>query len=307
MDTKFNYTIVGLFVVLLGAVMIVLFFWISAMRHDKTYNTYLVLLDENVTGLTVQSPVRFNGVPVGYVDRIQLDPSNPQLVRLLLKIETGTPITTSTVAILQFQGITGVMYVGLKAKTTDAPMLEPKPGEKYPIIPAKPSLLVQLSEVLPQVTENMKKIGESVSRLLDEENQQAIKESLQSVSKFTKTLAENSKNLNDIMGSLSKTLKNTATASKNLPKAMTQLDETLKVVRATSVDFQSAAHSLRSTMKSSKFAVQSLSTQLLPTVQQTMTRLNTVSGNLLNLSSELNNNPSMLIRGKAPSSPGPGE
>ena len=307
MDSKVNYTVVGLFVLVLGAALIVLFFWISAVRHDKVYNTYLVYLDENVTGLSVQSPVRFNGVPVGYVEEIALDAKNPQLVKLTLQVEAGTPITTSTVATLQFQGITGVMYVGLKVKTTDAPMLEPKPGEKYPIIPARPSFLMQLSEVLPEVTENVKNIGNRISRLLNEQNQQAIADSLKNVEKFTKVLADNSKNLNEIMSELKKTMANASVASQSLPEVMNQLKQTMKTVRSTSVEFQGAAKNLNGTLENSKLALQSFSTQLMPNVQQTMLKLGGVVTNLKTFTDELGSNPAMLIRGKAPAAPGPGE
>src|SRR5438874_2702089 len=103
--------VVGLFVVVLTIALVIIFLWLNAIGTQKSYKTYLIYVKEDVTGLTLQSPVRYNGVPVGYVSGIELDPRNPQLVKISVKIEVGTPITTSTVATIQLQGITGVMSV----------------------------------------------------------------------------------------------------------------------------------------------------------------------------------------------------
>lgn len=307
MESKVNYTVVGLFVVLLGAALIALFLWLSNFKHDKVYQTYLVYVHEDVTGLSIQSPVRFNGVPVGVVKAIELDPRNPQLVRLNLSIEQGTPITTSTVATLQFQGITGVLYVGLKATTMDAPLLTAKAGEQYPVIPAKPSLLLQLSAVLPEITKNVKALGASITKVFDDKNRKAISESLQNISVFTKTLAENSKALNKSMRSLQKTLAKTEKASQQFPEVMMQMNKTLLQVRKTAVNIDDASKGVKSLMLDGRMAITNFATQVLPGAQQTLDNLTVLSSNLKQLTGEMQSNPSMLIRGKQPAPPGPGE
>ncbi len=307
METKVNYTVVGLFVILLGTTFFLIFFWLAALRHDKVYKTYLVFVKENVAGLSIQSQVRFNGVPVGFVKNIEIDLRNPLLVKLTLRIEEDTPITTSTVAELQFQGITGVMYVGLKSTTQDSPLLVPRPGQKYPIIPAQPSLIVQLSEVLPELTKNVQKIGKKVDKLFDEKNLEAIQETLQNVQKFTRTLSKNSKQLDESIQSLHVTLNNTAKASKDLPATIVRLKDALGNVKTASKDVSSAAISVKNAANSGQAAVNSLSQQLMPELHQTLMRFNGVAGNLQHLSAELQRNPAALIRGKQPAALGPGE
>lgn len=307
MESRVNYTVVGLFVVVLGVIFMVLFFWLSTFRAGKSYNTYLVYVKEDVTGLSVQTPVRFNGVPVGFVKAIELDPRNPQLVRLTLRIEESTPITTSTVATLQFQGITGVLYVGLQAETVDAPLLKAAPGEKYPIIPWKPSLIVQLSQVLPEITKNVKAIGTSVQQLLNEENQELIQKSLENIKTFTQTLADNSDELDESIHYLRNMLKNTSEASKKLPDVLRKFDSTLSSAQQASSQINLAAKSAKRTFDAGQGAVANLSDQVLPSLQQSMTHLNQITSNLLGFSQELQRNPSIIIRGKQPTTPGPGE
>ena len=41
--------------------------------------------------MNVNAPVKYNGVDVGKVRAISLDPANPERVQLLFAIERGTP------------------------------------------------------------------------------------------------------------------------------------------------------------------------------------------------------------------------
>lgn len=307
MDSKINYTVVGIFVVGLTIALVVIFLWLTTTRNDKSYKTYLIYINENVTGLTVQSPVRYNGVPVGYVTSIELDPRNPQLVKIVVNIEVGTPITTSTVATLQLQGITGVMYVGLKATSMDAPLLQPESGQKYPVIRAEPSFFVQISEVVPELTKNIQTIGKSVSKLLNDQNQEAISKSLQNIQKFSETLSKNSENLDDIMKKLRITMNNTSEASKDFPRIAKDLKKTIDSISETSDRVGKAANEAQKTFTSGTVVMRDLSTQLLPGTQQLLMHLNNAARNINHLTEDLQSNPSMLIRGKVPAAKGPGE
>lgn len=307
MDSKVNYTIVGLFVILLGATLVVLIFWLTSLKHREVYDIYIVYMHEEVSGLNAQSPVRYNGVKVGYVQSIQLNPKDPQQVMLVLKIQEGTPITTSTIATLMAEGITGLDYIGLKALTAEAPPLEAKPGEKYPVIPSEPSLLLKLSTALQEVTKTVGDLSANISKVFDEKNREAIRESLANTAKITSTIAENSKNIDAIMVSTKKLLTNSAQASKDLPDIMKQLKATLASVKAVANKLNNAGNSVVVTMRDTRTAVQNVSQQLVPSTQQLLTQLNDVAGNLKQLSAELQHNPSILVRGKYPSPPGPGE
>ena len=165
MESKVNYTVVGIFVVVLSVCLIAGIMWLTTFGQAKLYRTYWVYVQEDVTGLSTESPVRFNGVKVGYVESIHLDSHNSKLVTLVLRIQPDVNITTSTYAILNAQGITGVVNVNLKAGTEKAPPLLPAKGDPYPVIPSRPSFLMQLSTVLPEVTKDIQKLSANVAYL----------------------------------------------------------------------------------------------------------------------------------------------
>ena len=142
METKVNYTLVGGFVLLLGALMVGVVLWLaSGGAFKKSYDLYMALEDESVAGLNLNAPVKYSGVDVGKVQEIHLDPANPERVILIFAIERDTPIKEDTVAVLKTQGLTGIAYVELSGGTRNSPPLGTLPGNEYPIIRTAPSLL----------------------------------------------------------------------------------------------------------------------------------------------------------------------
>ncbi len=297
MGSKANYTLVGLFVIGLGVTLVWLILWIAAPHNGKSYKKYLVYMDETVSGLSEQAPVKYNGVTVGSVQHIKLNPKNPQEVVLLLNIVEGTPITTSTIATLKSQGVTGINYVGLKAKTADAPMLTKTGTEPYPVIPSEPSLLVQLGTALHDVTENIKQLSTSIHGVFDEENQEAFKESLQNIEKFTKTLSNNSREIDRSLKNADTMLANTAKASKKLPQSIDQFNDALVEIKHASKALQRLSNKATSTLSDGEVVLSNVNSQTLPSILQTSDQLSNLLGELAHLTNTLKRDPSIIIRG----------
>lgn len=188
METNVNYTLVGVFVISLITATILGIIWLSSGLSLERNNTYLVYMQESVSGLNQDSIVEYNGVDVGKVKFIELNHKNPQLVEVLLEIKSTTPITRGTVAMLSTRGITGLAFIALKDKSTDLRPLVAEPGQKYPVIKTAPSIFLRLDAALTQFSNNFKQISESIQALLDKENLKSIKESLASIKKASAQL-----------------------------------------------------------------------------------------------------------------------
>src|ERR1700728_394360 len=119
METNVSYTVVGAFVITLLTATILAIIWLSSGFSFDQYSTFMVYMQESVTGLSIDSPVELNGVNVGTVSSITLNRKNPQLVELLLSIRNDTPLTKGTVATLNTRGFTGIAYLALKDKSTN--------------------------------------------------------------------------------------------------------------------------------------------------------------------------------------------
>ncbi|OGO93066.1 MAG: hypothetical protein A3F41_04210 [Coxiella sp. RIFCSPHIGHO2_12_FULL_44_14] len=307
MDTKVNYVAVGLFVIALVAVLIGIVIWLTTLRIEEDTQKYVTYLRDEVSGLNQRSDVRFSGVKIGYVDTVRLDPQDPRRVMVVMKIKKSAPITTATVARLSSEGLSGVHYIGLKALVPHASPLTVCPGQKYPIIPSEPSLLVKMSDAIKKVTESITGLSNDIRQVFDKENRLAFKNALQNIEKITHAIAINSQNINQSLQSTNQLLLNSAAASKELPIMMQRINATLAEIDKTAKSMTRAGVSVANTMDQSTKTVQNVSHQLIPTAQQLLMNLDNLAATLQQVSREVKLNPGILVRGKAPALPGPGE
>ena len=120
MKARTSYVLVGLFVLTLGVVLIAAILWLTTGGPPKDYDFYLVYMTESVTGLNLDAPVKYKGVNRGRVREIELDPNDPERVRVLLVVQKGTPINSATKATLEYQGLTGIASINLVGGSKDA-------------------------------------------------------------------------------------------------------------------------------------------------------------------------------------------
>lgn len=293
MESKANYTLVGLFVVVMGIAVILVAFWLSAGFPHKQYKTYTLYLNEAVIGLNARAPVRFNGVDIGYVENIELNREDLQQVKLVLKIESDIPITTATIASLYMQGITGVTYIGLRATEPQAPILTAKPGERYPVIGSEISFLVTLEDALVEVSDDIHSISNSLSTILNGNNVDKLTSTINNVEAFSQALGSRNEEITTIIDNLSQ-------VSQQLPEFIGSANNTLS-------SMGEATNSLAITLNSGQNAMQNISDQAVPSLIELLNRLSEISRNLEQISGDLNADPSVIVRGKVSSSLGPGE
>jgi phospholipid/cholesterol/gamma-HCH transport system substrate-binding protein len=219
-----NYTLVGAFVLVLGAALIAGVLWLaSGGSWQKKYDLYLAVMDESVAGLNLNAPVKYNGVDVGKVQDIALDTSNPQQVRLLFAIQYGAPIREDTVAVLKTQGLTGSAYVELSGGAADSPVLQARPGSIYPEIRTKPSLSTRLEYILTSVLSKLDSTSVGINSLLGPENQAAFKNALADLAAVARTVAARRADIDKGLAQAAKTFDNTAQV-----KAALMADDSIK-------------------------------------------------------------------------------
>lgn len=172
MESRVNYNAVGIMVLILTSGLIIASLWLSIGFERKKYNYFTVYTHEPVSGLSAESAVKYNGVLVGQVSKIELSKFNPQQTKITIAVEQGTPITTSTYATLITQGITGTTYLGLSPTSSTFVPIQKTPGEPYPVIPSKASFFNQLEK-------NINDISKGFKRVLTKENAKNVRKGLQ--------------------------------------------------------------------------------------------------------------------------------
>ena len=174
MNAKTNYTLVGAFVLVSVALMTYFVIWMLQPSQKEEDQTYRIEFSESVSGLNVDSPVKFRGVTVGKVRSIRISPNNVEKIEVKISVLKSTPIKVDTVATLKAQGITGLSYIDLSRGSEAAPLLTKESKQSVPIIPSAPSFFVTLERSFGSVSENLPELLLRIKTLLGDENQQEI-------------------------------------------------------------------------------------------------------------------------------------
>ena len=111
----------------------------------------------------------------------------------------------------------------------------------------------------------------------------------------------------DTLRSLDNTLANISEASNHFPNAVKQLNKTLSSVDQLSLSMNQTAKSIENTMQSGQIVIHDFSNQVMPNAEQALSNLSAATIGVQQLTQQLQREPSMLIRGKQPTAPGPGE
>lgn len=313
---------VGAFVLLLGAILIVAVLWLASGGNlQKKYDLYLAILEESVAGLNLNAPVKYNGVDVGKVQSIQLDPVNPERVQLIFAIERGTPIKVDTVAVLKTQGLTGIAYVELDGGAKNAAPLVATGQQKYPVIQTKPSLSTRLENILTTVLAKLDNTSSNIDSLLSRENQEAFKSILADIAIVSKTIASRKAEIDAGIANAARAADNTARATQKLnpivdkiEPVIDQLNITIAQINRSAVAIEKAGNeaaiastSAGKTVASVGANIERYSTETLPEVQRLLAELNELSTSLKRLIEQTERDPASLLRGRSTVPDGPGE
>lgn len=308
MESKVNYTLVGSFVLVLGAVLIAVTLWLaSGGAFQKKYDLYLAISEESVAGLNLNAPVKYNGVDVGKVRQIQLDPANPEHVNLLFAIERGTPIKEDTVAVLKTQGLTGIAYVELSGGADHSPLLQARPGSEYPVIRTKPSLAARLENILTSVLAKLDSTSNSLNALLGPENQAAIKSTLADLASVAHTLAARNESIDAGLVDAARTMKNSARVSAELEPLIARIGRGADAVEKMGNEVSQTSTSAGRTIHAVGSDINRVTAETLPQLERLLGELSVLTTSLRRLSQQTERDPSGLLFGHKPVPEGPGE
>ena len=307
MTSRLNYALVGLFVLVFGAAWVGISLWLTLGDYSTQYSVYRVYIDESVSGLYRDAPVKYRGVEVGKVTGIDLNPAVPDQVMLTLDVVSTTPIRENTVAELSVQGLTGIAFLELKGGTLDSPMLTAKPGEDYPVIPSLPSFFARLDMSGTELIANFNALANSLARLLDEDGRRSVREILANINTITAAIARREGEVEETLVSASRLMKNSADASKQLQPLLVTIDETAQSIDEMAIRIAGTSESLDRYIEGSGSGVQQFSRQTLPEFGSLVAELRRLANTLQNVGEKLEDDPRALLYGNELQQPGPGE
>ena len=300
MESKSHALAAGAFVLVVFGLLIALAAWL--MRDDADTVEYEMATFDAVTGLQEQASVRYKGVTVGKVTDITFSQEGEVLVRLAISPET--PVTKSTYATLNLQGVTGLSFVQLSDHEEDRSPLAAGPNG-VPRIPLHPGLLSIMGDRAEAFAEKASLAVDRINQLLDDGNQTSISE----------VLSESAAAMRRLNGLLERSdipalVREGKEAMHSMRGAADQVDKTAGELSLVARDAKTALHTVTAqdgTISRLNSSLTALSTDTLPRITRladdashTLRRLDDVAG-------QLQSNPQALLYGNGPIPPGPGE
>ncbi|SFR37100.1 phospholipid/cholesterol/gamma-HCH transport system substrate-binding protein [Pseudidiomarina maritima] len=225
METKAHHIIVGIATLLLLIAALAFSLWLAKADSEQAYKNYDVLFKEPVSGLTVGSPVQFNGISVGEVTQLSLDKNDARMVRARIRITAETPITKATKASRTLLNITGASGIALEQSVAKSQPINQQDG--IPEIVAEPSELTQLRLNTEELFVSVSQVINNANRLFSENNMQAIESILVNIDTFSGELAEQSQNFASVLDNLQQSTKQLNDSLVALESELTERSEPL--------------------------------------------------------------------------------
>lgn len=299
METKANYVLIGAFTIVATLFLLGFALWAAKYSSDRSFREYDVIFNEPVTGLTEGSSVQYNGIAVGTIRSLTLDPKDPRNVIARLKLQADTPVRTDTRAKLSMTSLTGPPIIQLTGGDPRSPPLRETPGHEVPVIQAQPSALQNIADTASRLVERL-------DQVLSDENVEHISGTLQNIDAMTASIADQREDLRTLIvnarkasDQLNTTLDSTNRAVSDvdrelvqkLPGLVTKLDSTL-----TRLD--SAATGADRIVNDNRAAIHSFANDGLSQLGPTLGELRDLVRDLRRISDRLDNNPARYLLGR---------
>ncbi len=168
MESKAHFALIGVFVLLFFIMGIAFVAWLSNAQFDQKFDDYEVIFSGPVRGLSEGSEVRFNGLRVGEVTGLTLDPSDSDSVLTMIQVGGETPVHASSYAQLEPLGLTGLNYIQIFSGGEDMPLLKDLPGKGPYRIPGKMSQIDSFVEGGTSVIEGAQRALSGVNMIMSE-------------------------------------------------------------------------------------------------------------------------------------------
>lgn len=195
METRAHHILIGIFTILVVAAAMLFALWLAKSSISRQYDYYDIVFTEAVTGLSQGGTVQYNGIKIGDVTQLKLDPKNPSKVLVRIRAGADTPIKVDTRAKLGLTGLTGVAFIQLTGGSPEKPMLKPSGSHKIPLIKADDSALSKLLSSSEDLVTKVNDIITRASELLSSDNVKRISNTLDHLDQATGAVANQREDL----------------------------------------------------------------------------------------------------------------
>lgn len=161
-------------VLLLGSLSLV-----AGLKIFERRDFYTVRFTDSISGLEESAQVKYNGLRIGRVDRLRIDPHDPKRIEARLALNAGTPLYKGVVATLAIGGLTGIRSVDLQGGDVKAGLLPPDSE-----IPEGESFTERITGQATQIATKVEMVANQLIQWTGSANRQRIEHLVDSIDVF---------------------------------------------------------------------------------------------------------------------------
>jgi phospholipid/cholesterol/gamma-HCH transport system substrate-binding protein len=297
METRAHYVAVGAFVLALVFLGFTAVLWLAGTQFAVSYDHYDIFFKGPVTGLSKGAAVDYNGIRVGQVSDIEIDPNNVELIRVTIEIKSEVAIKEDAAANVETNILSGVSYILITRGTQEAKQLTAHDGQRYPVIRARRSALASISSRAPQILEKLDDILDHLDDLLNDRNREVFAETLDHVEKFTGALAAHSDDIGQLVAEGRSALTAIDKLSTDLDNSYTTPDGVKDLLLSMLKGIGGASHQFEQTLQETRPVIRSFSQHTLVDIDSLVSEARQFISGLSRLAAQFERDPTRLLFG----------
>lgn len=290
METRASYIAVGMFVVALLAGLVVAALWFARGQLNENTTRYETYFASVGSGLSAGSAVRVNGVQLGRVVDVALDPDNPTRVRVTMDISSNAPIRSDSVASLEIQSLAGTTAIEINAGSKTAPPIAVHSDQSYPVIWSRESNLSQIVDAVPNLLLKLTRLLDSLQDAVNDKNRQALGETLDNLAQLTAVASAHREDL-------ARLLQDSATDARDLNQVIANLNDITKKLNQIADEANTTMRNANATVQENRTPLKDFTQNGLQQFQELAVDMRSLVAELSRTINTLDRDPSRLIYG----------
>ena len=299
MEREANYAAVGAFVLLVTLAGALFVYWYSDTREHRDFNRYEIYFTGSVSGLEKGAAVRYLGVPVGRVNDLRIDPRDSSRAEVIVDIDSSTPVSEHTLAELQLQGVTGLLYIDLSEDRSGKPLPPTVASLRYPVIRSTTSRFDVFLSGLPEVLAAVGTLVDRASRLLSDDNIAAVSSTVANFDKASRDLPRTLKDLNSLIAELRGASAELSASARIAHGILQSVDPDVRAaaarLRVIADSLGDASSQLDKLIAENRQDIRSFTRQGLPEIERFVREGRAAARDIRELSNSLRDNPAQLL------------
>ncbi|HSO06090.1 MAG TPA: MlaD family protein [Pelomicrobium sp.] len=312
MEAQARYVLVGTVIIILCAALVVFVLWLNRTGLQRDTDPYLIFFrQQSLDGLQVNSDVKMRGIKVGFVVNFAIVPEDVTTVRVLVRLDEGTPVRASTEATIVRNLVTGLAQIHLVNTDPNSPPLTKAPeGLPHPVIGEARSGYDEFTDALGRFAEEGVQTLERIQLVLTDDNIARLRGTLANLENLTLKLEQQTGKMAQTLTAVTRAADDFRTLTATLNRTATRMDANFATLSQETVrtltTSREAVEALRGDLTAMAASIERLSGSGDQELRATARELRAAADSLARTARRLED-PSAALFGPHPGELGPGE